>query len=127
MAKDRLNHDLIPLDQKYAPYQPTKFQDGDRAIWDAIKDNVLSGELSPLLAESHKDLPPAYIYTCQYDPVRDDGFLYARRLKESGVEVVHYNDPIGFHANLRYLGLLEDPEEPFRKMIGYIQNKLQSQ
>ena len=124
MAKDRLNHDLIPLDQTFAPYQPPKFQDGDGSIWDAIKDKVLSVGLSPLLAESHQNLPPAYIYTCQYDPVRDDGFLYARRLKESGVEVVHYNDPNGFHANLLYLGLLEDSEEPFRKMIEYIQNKL---
>ncbi len=124
MAKDRLNHDLIPLDQKYPPYSPPRFQDGDPAMWNVIKDKVLSVDLSPLFAESHKDLPPAYIYTCQYDPLRDDGFLYARRLKDSGVEVVHYNDPIGFHGNVMFSGLLEDSDKALQKITKYIQSNL---
>ncbi len=124
MTTGRLNHDLIPLDQKYAPYKIPRFQDGDYAIWNAIKDKVLSVDLSPLFAESHRDLPPAYIYTCQYDPLRDDGFLYARRLKESGVEVTHYNDPLGFHGNLLFAGLLDDSKKSFNELIKYIKGKL---
>ncbi len=42
---------------------------------------------SPLSAESHADLPTAYIITAEYDPLRDEGELYGDKLMESGVPV----------------------------------------
>ncbi|HEY1655447.1 MAG TPA: alpha/beta hydrolase [Candidatus Tumulicola sp.] len=42
---------------------------------------------APLLARTLRGLPPATIFTAQYDPVRDDGAEYARRLREDGVTV----------------------------------------
>ena len=41
---------------------------------------------SPLVAEL-SDLPPAIIVVAEYDPLRDEGIEYARRLKEDGVFV----------------------------------------
>jgi acetyl esterase/lipase len=41
---------------------------------------------SPLVFESHRDLPPTYIQACGIDPLRDDALIYERILSEdSGV------------------------------------------
>jgi acetyl esterase/lipase len=45
--------------------------------------------VSPLRAAYVGDLPPAYIHTAEFDPLRDEGRAYAGRLAGAGVEV-HY-------------------------------------
>jgi acetyl esterase len=47
----------------------------------------INPEVSPILTEDLKGLPPAVIINAEFDPLRDDGFLYAAKLRKSGIKV----------------------------------------
>jgi len=55
--------------------------------------------LSPLMADDSmlRDLPRAYVMTAGYDFIRDDGIMYAKRLKHAGNPVHHVNHRTAFH------------------------------
>lgn len=57
---------------------------------------------SPLRAASHAGLAPALVITAQYDPLRDQGALYADKLKAAGVDVTHTNYDRMVHAFFQF-------------------------
>ena len=44
-------------------------------------------EVSPIRTEDLEGLPPAVIINAEFDPLRDDGIMYATKLRKSGVKV----------------------------------------
>ncbi|NXB61402.1 AAAD deacetylase, partial [Struthidea cinerea] len=65
----------------------------------------LDPRASPLLASDARlrRLPPAYILTCEHDVLRDDGVMYAERLRAAGVPVTHHHAKDAFHGAMMFI------------------------
>ena len=64
-------------------------------------EDALHPHASPLLAPDLSGLPPALILTAEYDPLRDDGILYAEALQAAGTEATHLPGPGLIHTFAR--------------------------
>ena len=104
LSSDYLNVDNLPDNLKYPPYKPSSAVKADEKVWKAIRSVFMDPLLSPLIADDLTGLPSAYIVTAQHDVLRDDGFLYARRLQQAGVKVTHDHLDNGFHDSGFYYG-----------------------
>ncbi len=84
------NHDFDTESYRVNTEGPALTAEQMRWFWaQYLQDESLGGEpgCSPLRAPELNGLPPALVLTAEYDPLRDEGEAYARRLDEAGVPV----------------------------------------
>jgi acetyl esterase/lipase len=71
--------------------------------WRYYLGDGADGDVSPLAAPARatdlSGLPPAYVSTMEFDPLRDEGILYALRLLQAGVSVELHQYPGTFHGS----------------------------
>jgi acetyl esterase len=71
--------------------------------WEAYLGPDRDGETSPYAAPARatdlSGLPPAYVVTCEFDPLRDEGIEYAQRLIQAGVATELHHYPGTFHGS----------------------------
>ncbi|XP_069015465.1 neutral cholesterol ester hydrolase 1-like [Embiotoca jacksoni] len=89
---------LLPAERR-KHFRPVVRETGSPGVADEMPA-LTDVRASPLLAEQGVlgRTPKAYVMTCEFDVLRDDGLMYARRLQDAGVAVTsdHYED--GFHG-----------------------------
>ena len=66
---------------------------------------------SPLRASDLAGLPPAYVVTAEHDPLRDEGFAYADRLRAARVPVEHRHYGSQIHGFFTFVNLLDDADK----------------
>jgi len=72
--------------------------------WDlylgAVADRgTVSPYAAPARAADLSGLPPAYVGVCEFDPLRDEGIVYAQRLIQHGVPTELHVFPGAFHGS----------------------------
>lgn len=81
----------------------------------------------PLLAETFSGLPKALIAVAQFDPLRDDGRLYAERLQAAGVDTVLYPGKGLVHGCLRARRQVPEVDRLYDYLLGYLRRELLTQ
>jgi acetyl esterase len=104
MARDRggpqIRYQLLMVPVLNHAYDTRSYQDNAEGygltrarmqwFWDHYLGSAADGAnvyASPLRAPDFTGLPPAFVMTAEFDPLRDEGEAYAERLREAGVAV----------------------------------------
>ncbi len=97
-------------------------------FWDLYcpnKDMRKEPYASPIYAESLRGLPPAYLFTAEFDPLRDEGEAYAEALRAAGVPVKFERFPGMIHAFLRRVTVFEAAKMALREIAAVLQSAFQ--
>ncbi len=89
-------------------------REGSAWYYDHYLDSPLHARnpyATPLLADSHADLPPATVLTVGFGLHRDEGIAYADRLESAGVDVAHHHYPEMVHGFVSLTDLLSRSED----------------
>ena len=91
-------------------------------FWDQYVDPRRGGDpyVSPLKSPTLEGLPPSFIVTAEYDLLRDEGRVYARRLLANGVptELRHYED--ANHGFLFWVGPMPSANEAMQTTCAWL-------
>ncbi|MFV0309950.1 MAG: flavin-containing monooxygenase [Desertimonas sp.] len=87
-------------------------------FWDYYADPAqrTDPKASPIKAENLADLPPAFIVTAEFDPLRDEGRAYAGALRQAGVEVHELHARGHTHTSMTMVGVVLSGE-PMRQQM----------
>ncbi len=80
--------------------------------------------LSPLQAKDLSGLAPAYVATAGFDPLRDEGEAYARRLSDDGVQVEMTRHPGLIHGFVNMVGVSSAARSAVDGIVAQLRHRL---
>ncbi len=103
-----------------APLLQTKGMPAVNAMYCGSEENMRAPLAAPMFAKSHVGLPPAFIAVAENDPLRDDGYAYADKLRAAGV-AVEVDDGKGLiHGYLRAMEYCAASRESLERMCAWL-------
>lgn len=108
-------------DCKDAPLLSAAGADGYKTLY--LRDANPSPYAMPLLAKDFGGLPKAFIAVAQFDPLRDDGMLYAERLQAAGVATVLYPGKGLVHGCLRARRQVAEVDRLYDCLLDYLRSE----
>jgi acetyl esterase len=87
-------------------------------------DDIPLPECSPLKQQDLSKLPPAHIVTNGFDPLKDEGQAYAKRLQEAGIPTTHKCYEAFIHAFLHMNDTAPAVEVALQEISGEIKKHL---
>ena len=119
-----VDHNLIPRKYISEKYMPDALKSGNEELWKELEPVFLNPYFAPLMAANLDGLPPTYIATAQYDVLRDDGILYARRLSAAGVQVEHRHYERTYHELFRNRNHSQRSKICFDDLVSFLSSRL---
>ena len=103
----------------------------ERADMDWFRNHYLASDAdgqhpdaSPLLARNLAGLPPALVFTCEFDPLRDEGEDYGRALQAAGVPVVISRYDGAIHGTLALFTVMELGRQMMDESVRWLRETL---
>ncbi|GME42156.1 alpha/beta hydrolase fold-3 domain-containing protein [Neofusicoccum parvum] len=94
--------------------------DAMKRLMEAYEPDVRSPDYSPFNSKTpHVGLPPAYIDVCGQDPLRDDGLVYERALRDHGVKTRLRVYPGVPHGHVMFPGLKPGQKAVYETIEGF--------
>ena len=94
--------------------------------WITSADQMQDPLVSPILATSFANLPPAFVASSEFEIMRDDIELYAKKLRESGVPVQLKRFEGTVHPFMNMAGIIDQGHEVIDDMALFLGNELYS-
>lgn len=82
--------------------------------------DLRSPSVSPLYEQDIHNLPPTMIITAEYDPLRDEGELYAQMLRDAGVPISLGRYPGAIHGFFTMQAVLQLARESLNEVAAFL-------
>jgi acetyl esterase len=101
----------------------------DRIVWYAeqyLREEAdrTDPRAAPVRTADLAGQPPALVITAGFDPLRDEGRVYADRLREAGVDVVYHEYSGQIHAFISLTKVIPQGMECTREVADYVRRRL---
>jgi acetyl esterase len=104
-------------------------RDSMRWYWEqylADPGDGASPDASPLRAGNLKDLAPALVITCAFDPLESEGSAYAAALSAAGVPVEHIHEKDMIHGYIRMAGVIGRARKSWDDCARFLRRELRT-
>lgn len=121
---------MYPVTDHYSSHHPSYDERGKGFgltsdemtwFWDSYIDPsnpelVKNHKISPLRANSLSDFPPTFIITAEYDLLRDEGIVFAKRLIDEGIPTKWIHATDANHGFLFWIGKVKTATDAIKKI-----------